>query len=76
VPDEKWGEALQAAVQSKTGAALDATELLARMRQILGPVKTPKSIIFYDALPRNAYGKLQKQQLIDDFIATSRKTAS
>jgi acyl-CoA synthetase (AMP-forming)/AMP-acid ligase II len=76
VPDEKWGEALQAAIQSKTGAALDATELLARMRQILGPVKTPKSIIFYDALPRNAYGKLQKQQLIDDFIATSRKTAS
>jgi acyl-CoA synthetase (AMP-forming)/AMP-acid ligase II len=73
VPDDKWGEALHAAVQRTSGTRIDPVALIAHVRKLLGPVKTPKSIIFYDTLPRNAYGKLQKQELVDDFIAATKK---
>ncbi|OAB54938.1 long-chain fatty acid--CoA ligase [Phormidium willei BDU 130791] len=62
-PDEKWGEAVQAAVQLRAGAAASAEEILDFAKQRLGSVKTPKAIVFVDELPRNAYGKLQRQKL-------------
>ena len=75
IPDDKWGEALHAAVQLSAGASVKPDELIARIREQLGPVKTPKSITVYDALPRNAYGKLQKQELIDNFKAAEKEAA-
>ena len=74
--DEKWGEALHAAVEVRPGMSVDEAELQAHVRAELGPVQTPKSIAFYDALPRNAYGKLQKQTLIEDRRAASSKEDS
>lgn len=73
IPDEKWGEALHAAVQFASGAQIKPADLISELRNQLGPVKTPKSITVYDALPRNAYGKLQKQKLIDNFIAAEKE---
>lgn len=75
IPDDKWGEALHAAVQFSSGSSVKTEELIARIRDQLGPVKTPKSITVYDALPRNAYGKLQKQELIDNFLAAEKEDA-
>jgi acyl-coenzyme A synthetase/AMP-(fatty) acid ligase len=68
VPDEKWGEAVRAAVSLRTQATASEKELIAFIRETLGPVKTPKSIAFYEQLPLNAYGKLQRQKLIDDAL--------
>lgn len=73
VPDEKWGEALHAAIEPKPGCVIDAATILAHVRARLGPVKTPKSIRVYKVLPRNAYGKLRKQDLIDDFMKSDEK---
>ena len=75
IPDEKWGEALHAAVQFASGSTREPSDLIAEIRGQLGPVKTPKSITVYEALPRNAYGKLQKQELIDNFIAAEKEDA-
>jgi acyl-CoA synthetase (AMP-forming)/AMP-acid ligase II len=65
VPDDKWGEAVHAAVQLRPGQAAEEAELIAFAKERVGSVKAPKRILFLDALPRNAYGKLQRQRLAE-----------
>jgi acyl-CoA synthetase (AMP-forming)/AMP-acid ligase II len=65
VPDDKWGEAVHAAVQLRAGATADPEALIAFLRARLGPVKTPKSVRLLAQLPRNAIGKLQKSVLAE-----------
>ena len=60
VDDDKWGEAVHAAVQLKRGATVTAQELIAFAKPELGSVKTPKAIHFYDDLPRSVAGKVHK----------------
>ncbi len=69
VPDRKWGEAVHAAVQVRDTRAVTEADILAFIRDRLGPVKTPKSVAFHDSLPRNAIGKLQKTQLAEQHAA-------
>jgi acyl-CoA synthetase (AMP-forming)/AMP-acid ligase II len=66
VPDPKWGEAVHAAVELKPGRTVDPQEIIRLVKDRLGSVKAPKAVRVYDALPRNAYGKLLKQALVDD----------
>jgi acyl-CoA synthetase (AMP-forming)/AMP-acid ligase II len=65
VPDDKWGEAVWAAVELVPDAAATPEALIAFVKAELGSVKAPKHVVVYDQLPRNAYGKLQKQALVD-----------
>ncbi|MBL6751375.1 MAG: AMP-binding protein [Nevskia sp.] len=67
VPDPKWGEAVKAVVQLKPGAAATADELVALCKSGLGGVKAPKSVEFWDALPRNATGKILKREIRNRF---------
>ena len=69
VPDDKWGEAVHAAVQLRPGQALPAEELLAFARERLGPVKTPKAIHYYDDLPRTPVGKVAKDVVKSTAVA-------
>ena len=64
LPDEKWGETVQAAVQLHPGQKADEAELIAFVRNLLGPVQTPKRVHFYDSLPRSNVGKLLKSAVI------------
>jgi acyl-CoA synthetase (AMP-forming)/AMP-acid ligase II len=59
-PDEKWGEAVHAAVRLADGAAVSAGELIAFVKAELGSVKAPKTIHFVAELPRNAAGKVSR----------------
>ncbi|WP_324651315.1 class I adenylate-forming enzyme family protein [Georgenia sp. H159] len=63
VPDEKWGEAVTAALELSPGATVDIEELRAYCRAELGPVKTPKHFEIRDRLPRSAVGKVLKREL-------------
>jgi fatty-acyl-CoA synthase len=63
VPDERWGEAVCAIVALRPGARATAHELIAHCRAHLAQYKTPKTVVFVDALPRNAAGKVLKRQL-------------
>jgi acyl-CoA synthetase (AMP-forming)/AMP-acid ligase II len=65
-PDPKWGERVVAAVQLAEGHHVSSEELITFTKQHIGSVMAPKDVRFYAELPRNAYGKLQKQTLIDD----------
>jgi fatty-acyl-CoA synthase len=64
MPDPRWGEVPRAFVVLKPGRD-DLTEggLIAHCRSRLAGFKTPKEIVFLDALPRNPSGKVLKRQL-------------
>ncbi|MFD4976687.1 acyl-CoA synthetase [Streptomyces sp. NPDC058424] len=67
LPDERWIEAVTAFVVP-CGEITEA-DLIAHAREKLASFKTPKKVIFVDALPRNASGKILKRELRDRFGA-------
>ncbi|MFF6996335.1 acyl-CoA synthetase [Streptomyces sp. NPDC008313] len=67
LPDERWIEAVTAVVVAR-GEVTEA-ELVAHARERLAHFKAPKRILFVDALPRNASGKILKRELRDRFGA-------
>ncbi|MCZ2497735.1 AMP-binding protein [Xylophilus sp. Kf1] len=76
VPDDKWGESVQAAVQLRSGVAGDAAALMAFVRERLGPVHTPKQIRFYDSLPRSSVGKVLKTAVRDDALKAAASASA
>ena len=58
VPDERWGEVGCAVVAVKEGQLLEAQTVLAYGRDRLARFKQPAHVVFVDALPRNATGKV------------------
>jgi acyl-CoA synthetase (AMP-forming)/AMP-acid ligase II len=67
VPDDVWGEAVKAVVVLKPGKSLSATDLMGFARERIAGFKTPKSIDFIAALPRNASGKILRRHLRDPY---------
>ncbi|MBV7481706.1 AMP-binding protein [Bordetella sp. BOR01] len=68
IPDDKWGEAVQAAVQLHSGASAEPQDLMVFVRDRLGPVHTPKRIHVFDSLPRSSVGKVLKNVVRDTVI--------
>ncbi|MBG0851849.1 AMP-binding protein [Streptomyces spinoverrucosus] len=62
-PDEARGMAVVAYAVLKEGAERDAATLRAFVLSELAPYKCPREIVFLDALPRTATGKLQRFRL-------------
>ncbi len=69
VPDDKWGEAVKAFVVLKPGAEADAGSIIDFARSRIAHFKTPKSVDFIDALPRNASGKILRKDLREPYWA-------
>lgn len=63
VPDEHWGEVGRAVVVLREGAKADPAELLDFLNGRIARFKVPKSVVFADALPRTASGKVLKKEL-------------
>ncbi len=63
VPDEKWGETGRAIVVLKEGHKLGEDAIIAHCAANLAKFKVPASVVFTDVLPRNATGKVLKQDL-------------
>jgi HIP---CoA ligase len=63
VPDERLGEVGKAFIVTKPGADLDEETVIAYTREHLANFKTPRSVEFLDALPRNPGGKVVKPLL-------------
>ncbi|MEV7320839.1 acyl-CoA synthetase [Streptomyces sp. NPDC093970] len=61
LPDERWIEAVTAVVvvRGEVGEA----ELIAHVKEKIPAFKAPKRVLFVDALPRNASGKILKREL-------------
>ncbi|MEU0257054.1 acyl-CoA synthetase [Streptomyces sp. NPDC006184] len=67
LPDERWIEAVTAVVVPRGEVTGD--QLIAHVKERLTPFKAPKRVLFVDALPRNASGKILKRELRDRFGA-------
>ena len=62
-PDDKWGEVPVAVVAVESGADLTLADLTAFLGDNLARYKHPKDLVIIDELPRNASGKVVKNQL-------------
>jgi len=63
VPDERLGEVGRAFVVRRPGSEIDEATVIAYSREHLANFKAPRSVVFTDALPRNAGGKVLKTSL-------------
>ena len=63
VAHPKWVEAVVAVIVVKAGQQLGAAEVNAFCAQYLAGFKSPKAVVFVDALPKNPSGKLLKREL-------------
>ena len=63
VPDAKFGEALLAVIVTDTGGEISTDEVIAFCRTRLGGYKVPRRVTCVAELPRNASGKVLKQDL-------------
>jgi len=64
-PDPRWTEVPVAVIVAKPGQKLEADEVLALFEGRLARYKHPKRVVFAQALPRNAMGKVLKYVLRD-----------
>jgi len=63
VPHPTMGEDLVAAVVLDHGATIGVNEILAHVRDRLGPRQVPRHVYLVDALPRTDAGKLRRREL-------------
>jgi acyl-CoA synthetase (AMP-forming)/AMP-acid ligase II len=64
MPDERLGEVGKAyVVRDPAGPPIDHAGLIAWCRENMANYKVPRAVVFVDALPRTATGKLQKFRL-------------
>jgi acyl-CoA synthetase (AMP-forming)/AMP-acid ligase II len=67
IPDDKWGESVKAVIVLGEGQQLTAEAVIAAVKPKLGSVKTPKSIEFWDEIPKTAVGKTDKKAIRKQF---------
>jgi acyl-CoA synthetase (AMP-forming)/AMP-acid ligase II len=63
LPDERFGEAITALVETRPGAQLDEGALIAHVKQHLAAYKAPKRVFPIPTIGRAANGKLDYKQL-------------
>ena len=63
LPHPHWVEAVAAVVVVKQGHSLTQAQVLAHCNAHLAGFKSPKAIVFTDAIPKNPSGKLLKREL-------------
>jgi len=63
LPDPEWGETICAVVAPQPGRRLTEDAILSALEGRLARYKLPRRIVFVEALPRNAMGKVMKEEL-------------
>ena len=63
IPDERSGQVPKAFVVTAPDAALSAEEVQAFLAEHLAPYKVPAEVVFLDAIPKSAAGKILRKNL-------------
>ncbi len=69
VPDEYWGERVQAFVVARPGVKVSAEEIIEHCRERIAHYKAPRAVEFVEALPKSGAGKILKRQLRDNYLS-------
>lgn len=67
IPDDYWGEAVHAVVVTRTGATLNAEDVIGFCGEHLAGYKKPKAVDFVEALPVSGYGKVLRREIRDTY---------
>lgn len=70
-PDARFGEVGMIVVVARPNTSPTAESVLAVCAERLARYKIPKEVVFADALPYSAYGKIQKAELKRRFVDTA-----
>jgi len=73
VPDERWGEAVHAAVVLEPGRKCAPADLVAHCRVCLAAFKVPRAVDIMPELPRTGSGKIDKKALREPFWRDEEK---
>lgn len=68
VPDPVWGEVGVAVCVPRVGASPDAIDLKSWLEPKLARYKLPKRVIFWDEMPKSAYGKIAKKLIREELV--------
>ncbi|MEU5841493.1 long-chain fatty acid--CoA ligase [Rhodococcus sp. NPDC047139] len=68
VPDEEWGQRIEAVVVLGPGESVEAEELRSFVRDTLRGSKTPDRIVYWDELPRTETGKLVRRHVVERLV--------
>ena len=63
VPSAEWGEAVHAEVVLRDPGGVDDRGLVAHVKAAIGAIKTPKTVVFVEALPLSAVGKVLRREV-------------
>ena len=63
IPDDKFGEALFAAIVVASGKTLNQTDVIKHCRDKIGGFKIPRQMDFVKEMPKSAMGKILKNEL-------------
>jgi fatty-acyl-CoA synthase len=66
LPDERLGEVAVAYVECRSGAIIDAEEVLGHCRGKIASFKLPRHVVFIEAFPMTESGKIRKTELRED----------
>jgi len=73
VPNERWGEVGMAIIVCKPEQPLEQGDVIRHCLGRLAKFKVPQSVVFVDALPRNATGKVLKRALRVQFVGSTKR---
>jgi long-chain acyl-CoA synthetase len=73
IPDAYWVEKVHAVIALKKGKTATAEEIIAFCKKSIAGYKSPKSVEFVDALPKNPAGKILKRELRDKYWKGTQK---
>lgn len=70
VQDEKWVEAVTAVVALKPGETIAGDTLAAFVGERVASYKRPRRVVFVDAIPKTAVGKVNRKAVRDQLQAS------
>jgi len=76
VPHQKWGEVPKALVALKPGSQASEHDLLEFCRSQLSHYKCPRSVEFFESLPKSGSGKVLKRELRQKYWTNQKSVVS
>ncbi len=74
IPDDEWGQRIEAAVVLREGVEADADELRDAVRATLRGSKTPDRIVFRTSLPHTDTGKMLRRVVLQELLESPSTT--
>ena len=68
LPHPKWGEEVKAAVALRPGQEVTAEALIEFCKERIAGYKCPKSVDFFDTLPKSTVGKILRREVKKKYL--------